>query len=142
MVFFYLVPTGWIFDISLCDNSINQSINQSVGRNTVQQIQLIQPIYLAAILRQPDLALAGTVLAVLEVFYMGFTSWSEVQPEPMSTLFDPDSILTRSFSAVSRFCASRFCTSPNSSCIASSTDCLGNNCWTNGGRCVKRLLVF
>ena len=23
MVFFYLVTTGWIFDISLCDNSIN-----------------------------------------------------------------------------------------------------------------------
>ena len=27
MVFFYLVTTGWIFDISLCENSINQSIN-------------------------------------------------------------------------------------------------------------------
>ena len=28
--FFYLVTTGWIFDISLlCENSINQSINQS-----------------------------------------------------------------------------------------------------------------
>ena len=26
--FFYLVTTGWTFDISLCDNSINQSINQ------------------------------------------------------------------------------------------------------------------
>ena len=26
MVFFYLVTTGWIFDISLCENSINQSI--------------------------------------------------------------------------------------------------------------------
>ena len=25
MVFFYLVTTGWIFDISLCENSINQS---------------------------------------------------------------------------------------------------------------------
>ena len=25
--FFYLVTTGWIFDISLCENSINQSIN-------------------------------------------------------------------------------------------------------------------
>ena len=23
MVFFYLVTTGWIFDISLCENSIN-----------------------------------------------------------------------------------------------------------------------
>ena len=31
MVFFYLVTTGWIFDISLlCENSIN-SINQSSG---------------------------------------------------------------------------------------------------------------
>ena len=29
MVFFYLVTTGWTFDISLCENSINQSINQS-----------------------------------------------------------------------------------------------------------------
>ena len=27
IVFFYLVTTGWIFDISLCENSINQSIN-------------------------------------------------------------------------------------------------------------------
>ena len=27
--FFLLVTTGWIFDISLCKNSINQSINQS-----------------------------------------------------------------------------------------------------------------
>ena len=27
MVFFYLVTTGWIFDISLCENSINKSIN-------------------------------------------------------------------------------------------------------------------
>ena len=26
MVFFYLVTTGWIFDISFCENSINQSI--------------------------------------------------------------------------------------------------------------------
>ena len=26
MVFFYLVTTGWIFYISLCENSINQSI--------------------------------------------------------------------------------------------------------------------
>ena len=31
MVFLYFVTTGWIFDISLCDNSINQSINLSVG---------------------------------------------------------------------------------------------------------------
>ena len=30
MVFFYLVITGWIFDISLCENSISQSINQSI----------------------------------------------------------------------------------------------------------------
>ena len=28
MVFFYLVTTGWIFYISLCENSINQSIHQ------------------------------------------------------------------------------------------------------------------
>ena len=27
MVFFYLVTTGWIFYISVCDSSINQSIN-------------------------------------------------------------------------------------------------------------------
>ena len=25
LVFFYLVTTSWIFDISLCENSINQS---------------------------------------------------------------------------------------------------------------------
>ena len=28
MVFFYLVTTGWVFDISLRENSINQSSNQ------------------------------------------------------------------------------------------------------------------
>ena len=27
MVFFYLVTTGWIFDVSLCEDSINQSVN-------------------------------------------------------------------------------------------------------------------
>ena len=27
-VFFYVVVTGWIFDTSLCDNSINNTINQ------------------------------------------------------------------------------------------------------------------
>ena len=27
MVFFYLVTTGWVFDVSLCENSIDQSIN-------------------------------------------------------------------------------------------------------------------
>ena len=32
MVFFYLVTTGWIFDISLlCENSINQSIMHACG---------------------------------------------------------------------------------------------------------------
>ena len=30
MVFFYLVTTDWIFDISLCGNSISQSVNQSI----------------------------------------------------------------------------------------------------------------
>ena len=30
MVFVYLVTTGWIFDISLRENSINQSISQSI----------------------------------------------------------------------------------------------------------------
>ena len=30
MVFFYLVTAGWIFDISLRENSINQSINTVV----------------------------------------------------------------------------------------------------------------
>ena len=29
IVYFYLVTTSWVFDISLCENSINQSINQS-----------------------------------------------------------------------------------------------------------------
>ena len=35
MVFFYLVSTGWIFDIIslLCENSINQSIKQNVYKN-------------------------------------------------------------------------------------------------------------
>ena len=27
MVCFYLVTTGWIFDINLCENSINQSMS-------------------------------------------------------------------------------------------------------------------
>ena len=36
MVFFYLVITGWIFDISLsCENSINQSINQSINHDVI-----------------------------------------------------------------------------------------------------------
>ena len=30
MVVFYLVTTGWIFDISSCENSINEPINNSV----------------------------------------------------------------------------------------------------------------
>ena len=30
MVFFYLVTTGWIFDISECEKSINQSINYTI----------------------------------------------------------------------------------------------------------------
>ena len=34
-VFFYLVTTGWIFDISLCENS-NQSIKYSPCRDTRQ----------------------------------------------------------------------------------------------------------
>ena len=29
--FFYLVTTGWIFYISLCENSINQSINKGLS---------------------------------------------------------------------------------------------------------------
>ena len=33
MVFFYLVITGWIFDISLCENSVDQS-NQSTSVRT------------------------------------------------------------------------------------------------------------
>ena len=32
MVFFYLVTTGWIFDISLCENSINQK-NKYIHRH-------------------------------------------------------------------------------------------------------------
>ena len=32
MVFFYLVTTGWILDISLCENSINQPINHDFCR--------------------------------------------------------------------------------------------------------------
>ena len=29
---FYVATTGWIFDISLCENSINQSINKSINQ--------------------------------------------------------------------------------------------------------------
>ena len=32
MVFFYLVTTGWIFDISLYENSFNESINRSLRK--------------------------------------------------------------------------------------------------------------
>ena len=32
MVVFYLVTTGWIFDISLCENPIDQSIDQYSAR--------------------------------------------------------------------------------------------------------------
>ena len=35
MVFFYLVTAGWIFDISLCENSINQLINQHITESRV-----------------------------------------------------------------------------------------------------------
>ena len=45
LLFFYLVTTGWLFDISLlCENSINQSIiNQYVERNAaVKVLQLHQ----------------------------------------------------------------------------------------------------
>ena len=42
-MFFYLVTMGWVFDTSLCDNSINQRVNISslslaeIGINTTQQ---------------------------------------------------------------------------------------------------------
>ena len=40
MVFSYLVTTGWIFDINLlCENSINQSINQVVVEQSRSQQQ-------------------------------------------------------------------------------------------------------
>ena len=36
MVFFYLVTTGWIFDISLCENSIkNENCRESAGTGQV-----------------------------------------------------------------------------------------------------------
>ena len=40
MMFFYLVTTGWIFDISLCENSINQSINQSNSKIRISRVRL------------------------------------------------------------------------------------------------------
>ena len=40
MVFFYLVTTGWVFDISLCENSINQSINQSRNYDHITKLSL------------------------------------------------------------------------------------------------------
>ena len=38
MVSFYLVTTGWIFDISLCENSINQSIMSTEELNFKSRI--------------------------------------------------------------------------------------------------------
>ena len=38
MVFFYLVTTGYIFDFSLCENSINQSIIQGIQITTVKKV--------------------------------------------------------------------------------------------------------
>ena len=32
MVFFYLVTTGWISEISLCENSIDQSIKSIIAK--------------------------------------------------------------------------------------------------------------
>ena len=32
MVFFYIVITGWMFDISLCENSVNQSIKTRIEK--------------------------------------------------------------------------------------------------------------
>ena len=37
MVFFYLVTTGWIFDISLRENRINQSINRQEKREATSR---------------------------------------------------------------------------------------------------------
>ena len=34
--FYYLVTTGWIFYISLCDNSINQLIQKSTSKHQIQ----------------------------------------------------------------------------------------------------------
>ena len=41
MVFFYLVTTGWIFDISLCENLINQ-IKYSLVHHTTVQYSTVQ----------------------------------------------------------------------------------------------------
>ena len=51
MVFFYLVTTGWVFDISLCENSINQSmLNKLNDRETDCFLLLrVQAFWLAAV---------------------------------------------------------------------------------------------
>ena len=38
IVFFYLVTTGWIFDISLCENSMNQNQDNSVVKPSCNTI--------------------------------------------------------------------------------------------------------
>ena len=38
-VFFYLVTTGWIFDISLCENSINSIKIKCFGEGGLQKVQ-------------------------------------------------------------------------------------------------------
>ena len=42
MVFFYLVTTAWIFDISLYENSINKSIIEGPPRRTASSSNIIQ----------------------------------------------------------------------------------------------------
>ena len=47
MVFFYLVTTGWIFEISLCENSIKKNINQSGldSRESSEQFMVSTAVY-------------------------------------------------------------------------------------------------
>ena len=40
IVFFYLVATSWIFDISLCENSINHSINRAIQSSRASESSL------------------------------------------------------------------------------------------------------
>ena len=42
MVFFYLMTTGWVFDISLCENSINQSIMEHESTAGINSLVLTE----------------------------------------------------------------------------------------------------
>ena len=80
MVFFYLVTTGWIFDIGLlCENSVHQSINGNSWLVCIVLIVLLfYPPLCASLLFKPMNTLNGMV-CVLCVFFLPIHSGHQVR---------------------------------------------------------------